>query len=195
MSKKNPAGNCWAVRDPDGNPRDDEWDPHYDAREGAETAIGDLRDDDFDEDETPEQEAARIAEQYGEEAGRRALVVARRHAERLASLRPVELPGPCYKVECDGPGCGEEPEGEYGGHLHFRPGDEFDPPAFDFCEVGGQHFCDDCKLSMVCLECDGLSGEGARDRDGMCPGCWEQDQRKPGEGQLALATEPSAVTK
>ena len=180
------TGNCWIVRDLHDCPWDDEWDAHHDTREEADAAITEIREDWGDDGMTPEQEAELVANLHGEAAGANALIVARRRAEVLASLHPVELPGPCYRVSCDGPNCLEEPEGEYGGHLHFGPPGEFDAPDWEWRTVAGKDFCDDCKIAATCGECDGLAGDGSWDRDGMCVECWAKDQYRPVDGQETI---------
>lgn len=105
---------------------------------------------------------------------------------RLASLHAVRGEHPCYQVTCDG--CGEAPEdGEGRTNLHFTDKYPFDPDWHEWHVVNGLDLCDDCRLSMICGECGNLSGDGSKDRDGMCQQCWDVDQRRPGPGQMALA--------
>jgi len=135
---------CWAMRDADGNPWDEEWDAHADTREEAQAAIDELRSNCAD-DSTPEQQVDQDQFSSGmtpvERAKRVAEVVEFR--ARLASLHVVQLPTPCHTVACAGRDCGDEPEGDEGGHLHFLSSGEFDAGSFDWTEVGGKFYCYD----------------------------------------------------
>ena len=190
MSKTTAPAPCWVVRDADGQSWDDEFDQHHATREDAEAAARDVEDD-MEGDPTPEEYAAMIGESHGPEAEARALRLERARFDRATSLHPVQIAAPCYTITCDGmdserDDCEAEPEGEYGGHLHFRPGDEFSPGDYDWKEVDGKYFCDDCRVAAICGECEELSGDGSLDRDGMCPTCWAKDQVAPGPGQTAI---------
>ena len=135
---------CWVVRDADGKPYDDEWDTHHDTQQAALDAIRELHED-HEEDQAPEDFAAGIAALRGPEAGAIALRLDQAEVARRKSLHPVVLDGLCYTITCDGDDtfCWGEPNGD-DGHLHFGPGGEFDPSAWDFTEVDGKHYCGDC---------------------------------------------------
>lgn len=188
MTRKHEDAPCWVVLCADGTPWDEDRYVHHDDREEAQGEIDDNWDDAEYTPEAMAAEAAVIAAKYGEEAGRRSLAYSHEQAARFASLHPVELSSPCYRVTCDGRdgSCGNEPKSDEYGYLHFGPGSEFFAPDWDFSEVDGKAFCDDCRTAAICSECDGLKESGYQERDGMCVACWATDQVAPGIGQSAL---------
>ena len=177
MSKTTAPTPCWVVRDASGQSWDDEFDEHHDSQEKAEAGARAVMEE-MEDEQTPEEFAAMIGKDHGPEAAAKALSVQRAHFVRAESLHPVQLASPCYTITCDGDD-EEGPEGEYGGTIHFDAESPFVALDYDWKEVAGLHFCEECRMVMVCSECDGLAGEGSQDRDGMCPTCWAKDLAAP----------------
>lgn len=182
---------CWVIRDADDGPWDDERDVHFPDQEIAETEIDDIRAD-HEDDLTPEQYAEHVTAAVTTLPGserqasyERALKIARQEAGQLASLHPVMLPATCYTVACDHEGCTAEPQGDGEfSHLHFD--DQrypFNPDDHDWRTASGRDYCDDHGGLHLCVECDGLLGEGAAHEGQTCAGCLVS----PGPGDVPLS--------
>lgn len=190
---------CWVIRDGDGDPWDDDRDVHYSTFEDAESEIADIRDEESDEEWSPEDEASLLASTVpeGQERDRAyalALASRRKQDARVASLHPVELPEACYQVGCEGdsPRCEETPESDEYSSLHFSGRYPFDPGAHDWHVVGGRDYCDGCYGDLVCGSCGEVMGDGADRDERLCAECVEAERAKPGPLDVPLL--PGAVS-
>jgi hypothetical protein len=188
-------GPCWVIEDADGSPWDDEASPHYDTEAEAAASASDLRED-YASDRTPEEEAAALVDSAPpgyigdthEARYARALASFQKQAARLASLHPVALGEPCHQIRCDGPGCDAEPETDEFAHVHYSERYPFDPGDHDWtgADADGKHYCEDCTIKHLCVECGGPMGEGADLDERMCAKCVSDEARDPGPTDVPL---------